>query len=142
MCAVQNQPQVSLGTALELVDLAKTAVMGQSLEDLAGSILPTVRRMFEVPGALLYFADSRMASPCFFQHGLDPETVPGIERICSERYGLNSTHSGPQPAVIPDESAGNAAAKFLLYPLRENDSYLGLIGLMLQENLPHRLSEL
>ena len=116
------------GTAqdtLSIVELIETAFMAQGLEELAKSILPTIAREMHLPSTLLYVADPRLPSPRIFQNGFPPGTSSRIEELCLGLADRLSGQSGSAP-LSPD---WKIAPDLLLYPLKTEEGYVGMLGL-------------
>jgi hypothetical protein len=116
--------------ALRLVELAEEALRAQSLEGFVEGVLPAVAGIMQSRSALLYVSDSRLAAPRFFQVGLGPEVVSGLESLCGEQFDRVSSRPCLQPITV---HASPLDARLNLYPLQTKEACIGLIGLLAPE---------
>ncbi len=128
MSAVESRRQISTEGAVQLMELAETALVMQSLEELEERVLPGVAGMMGSGSVSLYVADSRLPAPHFFQQGLGPEAASEMESLYVEQFDRISIQTDPQPVSV--------SADFIVYPLRAEDRCVGLIGLMVPDDEP------
>ena len=135
MSTTERQPQPSAEEALQLMELAELAVVARSFEEFAERMLPSVAQLMHSSSALLYIVDSKLPAHHFFQHGFQPEAASQIEKLCGEQFDGISIQADFQSASISAATACETATNLILYPLRDEETCLGLIGLMPQEDM-------
>jgi len=138
----EYQLQLSSEEAMQLMELAETAIAAPNLEEFAEHALPCITSMLCSHSALLYAAESRLATPCFFQHGFQTEALPEIEELCAKQLDLFSGQAGSQPVAITPSTTWGIATNLMLYPLRDEMTCIGIIGLTPQENIAFTSTEL
>ena len=129
MSANESQPRPSVEQALGLMELIEMALIARGFEYLAERVLPGVSRMMQSELSLLYISDSRLSSPYFFPHGIQPEMASGIEKLCAEQFHNISNQTGIKPVPISSSPACKIAANLMLYPLRAEEICVGILGL-------------
>jgi hypothetical protein len=121
--AVQLSPE----EALRLVGLAEMAARAQSLEELAGSVLPDLAQMVHAAGAALYLEDARLLSYLFFQTGLPGEAAPSLENLLAKQFQQLQRQNELPPVPV---SFAQTPGQLRLFPLRTAGNLLGLLGLL------------
>jgi putative methionine-R-sulfoxide reductase with GAF domain len=128
----QHQPYTE--EALQLMELTEMAFMARSFGEVAEHVLPRFAGMMHSCSAFIYVVDSRLVVPQFLQHGFQPEAASQIENLCAEQFDRVSGQADLQPVSVSTPVAWNMAANLMLYPLRDEGTCIGLIGLMPQED--------
>jgi len=141
--SVENRlPEPSAEAALRLVDLTESAINARSLEDLAEGLLPGVAVLTSASGAFLFVIDSRLPQRRFLPHRLPAAAASEIERLCAEQFGRISGQDGFDPVSLAANATRRPDAGILLYPLREGETRLGLLGLVAHEDPASTRSDL
>ncbi len=117
----------------QLMELAEIAVVTQNLEEFTQLVLPIIADMMHSDSAFLYVVDSRLPFRHFFQHGFQPETASQIEKLCAGQFDQISSQGAPSPVSVSAPEALGMAADLVLYPLPAGETYVGLIGLTMQQ---------
>ncbi len=121
--------QASASRALQILGLAHAAVMASDLEELARSTLSGLAGVMEIPAAVLYLEDQRLAPRAFFHFGLQGESAPLVEKLCS-RHFLQLKVLAELPSV-PVSLPTQETARLHLFTLRtKTGAILGLLGLV------------
>jgi putative methionine-R-sulfoxide reductase with GAF domain len=135
MAATKSQPQLATEEALRLVELTEKALVSGVLEEFVEGVLPDVARTMQSSSALVYIADSRLPAPQFFQQGFQPEATSELENVCAERFDQISSQPDVQPFRIPPSPDRRIAADLVLYPLQAEGGCVGLMGLIMDEDV-------
>jgi GAF domain-containing protein len=130
MSGHKPQPQPTGGRALELVDLAETALTAQSLEELADRTLPGVLGMARAGGGFLSVIDSRLSQRRFLSHKLPAGAASHLETRCAQQFSRVSGQSGVGPVPLADPEQRKPDADVLVCPLRHGKTCVGLLGLV------------
>ena len=69
MCSMESKNLPDTGQALQMMEVFEKALMAQSIEGLAGKVLPELGTIMKTSSAFLYIEDLRMSEPQFFQSG-------------------------------------------------------------------------
>ena len=143
MSAIESPSQPSDQEVWQLLELIERILMARSLDDLAERALPIIADVTQSDSVFIYIGDSRLPAPCFLQHGFQPETASAIEKLCAEQF---DSASDQVDLSTPASKIGKAAATpdLRLYPLRDEETCVGLLGLTPQEDtdVPERIARL
>jgi GAF domain-containing protein len=122
------RPQPPTGQALELVELAEAVLAAGSLDELADRTLPSVVRMAGCSGAFLAVIDPRLTQRHFLTHQLPADAASDAEAWCVEQFGqvAEPGRRGPEPWTASDQ--GKPALTGGVYPLRNGEACVGLLG--------------
>jgi GAF domain-containing protein len=118
MAAVESYHQLASDKDLQLVEIIETALMAQNLEEFSEHVLPGIAQMIQAPSIVLYVGDSRLHTPYFCQHGLQPEAASEIKRFWTAQFD--------QPSTEPSDQTPTGLVS---YRLQAQGSCIGLIGL-------------
>jgi GAF domain-containing protein len=121
MSAAESRRQISTEGALQLMELAETALVLRSLEELEERVLPSIAGITGARSVSLYIVDPRMTAPYFFQQEVQPEMASTMENLYAEQFDRISSQTDLQPVSV--------SADLTVYPLRAKDRCIGLIGL-------------
>jgi putative methionine-R-sulfoxide reductase with GAF domain len=114
-----------------LLELMRTAITATSLEEFVQKALPVTAETLMSPWVFLYISDARLLVPVCFHYGLKGDTAVEIETICATL--LLSQNKIKAPIIDISRGPGEAMA---FYPLRYDDTMLGLLAFQNQENPP------
>ena len=142
MSTNEQHPQLTAEEALQLMGLTEKAVEVQSFEELAEHVLPSITEIAHSCAALLYITDSQMHTHHFFQYGFPPEAASQIENLCVEQFELGFEHAESQPISVSASATRSMIDNLILYPLRNEETCIGLIGLVPQEDTASISSDL
>jgi len=129
MSTAESQPQPSSEEILRLIELMEIVQMAQGLEDLAEHVLPGIIKMTQSSSAFLYIVNSRLPGHYFFQCGFQPESAFKIEKLCTEQFDQISSQTDLKPDTISYSPDWKIAADLMLYLLKTEETYVGLMGL-------------
>jgi GAF domain-containing protein len=124
MSATESPSQPSDQQVRQLLELTERILMARSFGDLAERALPSIAAVTQSGSVFIYIGDSRLSAPRFLQHGFQPETSSAIEKLCAEQF---------DPA-LDQVDLSTSTPDLRLYPLRDEGTYVGLIGLKPQED--------
>ncbi len=118
----------------QVMELFEAASEIEHPEEMTQHMLPCIAELMNSDITILYIYDTSLSAPIFLQHGLESEAVSSIEKLCVEQFENISctTNSAPVTIACPDISGKSPDITF--YPLRDGDSYIGLLGLAQKEN--------
>jgi GAF domain-containing protein len=134
MIADEPQSQPGVGEILQLIELFKTALSSQDIEEFGEFVVPRLAGMMQVSSALLYVADPRLPVPRFSQHGLQLGTISEIEGLCAETIAQIARQPNVQPLSVSVPPANGAATTLALYPLCAKERRIGLVGFALDDD--------
>ena len=140
MSIPESQPSSEL--VLQLVELSETALAARSLEEFSDKVLQSIVKTTGASSALLYVVDSRFLGPRFFQQGFPGEAASKLESICAEQFQRFSGQTGLKSVSVPVPGNLEKAAKIVLYPLSNEKTCMGLVGLMSQDDITVTLAGL
>jgi hypothetical protein len=106
MSAVEPSPGLPADEALQLVDLAETALGPRDLEEIGERVLPAVAAMMRLSSAVLWAIEPRLPTPYFLQHGLPPEAASEIEDMCREQLAQTASLAGSPASTAIAPTAG------------------------------------
>lgn len=129
MLASRLSAQPTADQTRQLVDLVEVALVADTLEELAESLLPSIAQLTRSSLVLLYLADPQLPTPQFLQHGFQPEVEPTLEKACSEQFDRISSLTDPERTLATVPLGAETEADLALFPLRANQMCFGLLGL-------------
>jgi len=117
----------------QFLDLAGEVMSARNLDQLPEMVLPGVSRFAGNTPVFLYITAPQLFTPRFYGREIPPGAVEQIKKVCEGQ--LDRLASLPPSATTP--RSWRADAQFTVYPLRDGDEYVGLLGIALgNENLP------
>jgi hypothetical protein len=134
MAATNPRPPDPAENALELVELIGEALKARSIEDLADAILPGVARVMGSDATLLYLADEQLIKSRIFQQGFSVGAAPEIEDLCARQCHRLSSQDDWQPISVPPLLSWNIPSGLRLYPLRDEERCVGLVGMTVHDD--------
>jgi hypothetical protein len=136
----------TLDDAQPLLDLMERAYLATDLGELAEDMLPGILEILQVTkpstAACLYVAHPRLPLPRFFQHGWGSEMATDVESVCARQLGRLSGKREVQPLHLSAPPGCAAGGELVLYPLRTDDGWIGLLGLAVDEGATYPESDL
>jgi hypothetical protein len=120
---------ISAAEALYLLDLAEKSFRAQDLPELAESFLHGLARLIQTPAAILYLEAPALPANSFFQMGLLPEAVPGVQSRCAAQFHPDQGRADLKPVQVPGRDG--ADAHLSLSPLRGPTQVMGLLGVVM-----------
>ena len=128
MSVREEVPHLRGADVIELLEATEKAIAARTCEELAECVLATIGKITQSSATILYVVDSRLCIPHFFHQGLSPEVAEAVEKLCAEQLLHVSEQAAGQPVSITDPNSTMPSISLLLYPLRSNNSCLGLLG--------------
>ena len=109
--------------SIRIMELAQVAIETRSPGQLTAVLLPALAVATDSPAVLLYVDGGQLTAPECFQYGLSEAEGQSLKDICTEQFAVMKSGGS-----VPSIPAGGTLS-LDLYPLRDNETWLGMIGL-------------
>ena len=144
MSASETQSHLSAEDILELMEQIE---MSRSFDGLTERVLPLIAGMMQSSSAFLYISGADLSAPRFFQYGFSQEAVSELKSLCAVQFDTVKEKAVFQPFKAQASPQGITASNIMLYPLKNEEDFTGLIGLKICESetspvFPEKLSRL
>jgi hypothetical protein len=126
--------EISAAEALYLLDLVGMAFRTQDLSELVEPFLRGLARLIQSSAAILYLEDPLLPGNSFFQMGLPAEAVPIVRGKCATQFHPEPEKANLQSVLV--SLSPSADAHLSLFPLQGPKKVMGLLGLVMPEQVP------
>jgi transcriptional regulator with GAF, ATPase, and Fis domain len=114
----------------QILELAQRAVLARNLKQFTERALPAIAEMMRSPSVLLYIVDARVPARELFHYGFDPKDTAYLKELCARQFDITTGQNSLPAAPADRQAARETAASLVFYPLRDEQTCFGLLGLL------------
>jgi GAF domain-containing protein len=120
--------QSALERVLQFMDLMQGVLEADAIEELEGSLLPSLAQLLASSAVFLYVSDPRIPAPVLVERGFSAEAVSVVEKACTELFERISSLTSADAVWTSVPATSEVDIDLAICPVQADQICVGIVG--------------